>query len=820
MDTTRWQRLEAVFDAVADLPAGAARHERVVALCEGDVALAADVEALLDEETRLNETDSHHDPHLGLRLGPYEVVRLAARGGMAAVYEGRRVDGAFDQRVAIKIMDVRLHDPALLAQFRAERQILAALEHPMLTRVHDGGVTTLGEPYLVMEFVNGVPIDRHCDERRLRLAERVMLMQAVCDGVSFAHRSLVLHRDLKPSNILVTGDGHVKVVDFGTATLLQPERLATISTAPLTPAYASPEQLTGRPVGTASDQYSLGVVLYELLTGAPAFGERSSLMASVERAMAGATPSTTDTAISAPAASARQTSVKALKRQLAGDLGTIVCKALATEPGDRYASVQHLADDLGRWRDGDPIQGRPPTFTYRTSRFVRRHWVATSIAGTLALALAVATAASLFQARAARAQEARARAEGTRAQTESARARQLNRFLTEMLASASPIGNAPTAARSGSLTVRELLDTASASVDRTLGDSPEVEAEMRHTLGRTYLGIGALDQAEAQFDRALALYRQLGDVAGAASTLAQHGRSRVLRGQPDRAAPFLREAIALAQARGSEPDATVLTDAMNNLALTITTSRPADPEAIALLRESVRIADAHGLTSANVVAMMQALGNQLMISGALAESEAVLREALARADRVAPDHPTRLYVLRSLSELLRTQGHDAEAARVGQAAAEGAARAWPADYPFQFAFLLTWGRALALTDDLERALAVLTDADERAARTRPAGHPDIATVRLGLGVVHRRSGRFDRAESTLREALAILAKYPDIRHTRAHVLGELGLTLRASGRRNAGEALLAESHTIYRELLGDLHPFTVRAKARLAGAPD
>jgi tetratricopeptide (TPR) repeat protein len=294
----------------------------------------------------------------------------------------------------------------------------------------------------------------------------------------------------------------------------------------------------------------------------------------------------------------------------------------------------------------------------------------------------------------------------------------------------------------------------------------------------------------------------------------------VLRGQPDRAAPFLREAIALAQARGSEPDATVLTDAMNNLALTITTSRPADPEAIALLRESVRIADAHGLTSANVVAMMQALGNQLMISGALAESEAVLREALARADRVAPDHPTRLYVLRSLSELLRTQGHDAEAARVGQAAAEGAARAWPADYPFQFAFLLTWGRALAQTDDLERALAVLTDADERAARTRPAGHPDIATVRLGLGVVHRRSGRFDRAESTLREALAILAKYPDIRHTRAHVLGELGLTLRASGRRNAGEALLAESHTIYRELLGDLHPFTVRAKARLAGAPD
>jgi len=813
MNTARWQRLEAVFLAVADLPAGPERDARVMALCEGDAALAAEVGALLAEEQRLSDADAARDPHLGLRLGAYEVVRLVARGGMATVYEGRRADGAFDQRVAIKIMDLRLHDAALLTQFRAERQILAALEHPGLTRLFDGGVTSLGEPYLVMEFVDGLPIDRHCDTHRLPIAERVALVQAVCDGVSFAHRALVLHRDLKPSNILVTGDGHVKVVDFGTATLLQPERLATTSAAPLTPAYASPEQLTGRPVGTASDQYSLALVLFELLTGAPPFGDRPSLLAAIERAMAGTTTMAPATAVTEAAAASRQSSVARLRRVLSQDLGTIVGKATAPDEAARYASVQHFADDLARWSRGEPIEARPPSVAYRTTRFVQRHWAAALVAATLSVGLAVATIVSIRAA-------AEARAQAERARAEEARARQLNGFLTEMLASASPIGNAPTAARSTSLTVRELVDAASTEVAASLSGSPDVEADMRRTLGRTYLGIGVLDRAESQFDRALTLYRQRGDLSGAASTLALQGRLRVLRGEWAAAAPFLREAVSIERSRGAGADPAVLTDALNNLALTITSNRPADPEAIALLRESVRIADEHGLQSANVVAMAQALGNQLLIGGALAESETVLRDALARADRLAPDHPTRLYVLRSLSELLRTRGLADEAARIGQEAAEGAARAWPPDYPFQWSFLTTWGRALALTNDLDRAMTVLLDAEARARKIRAPGHSDFAAIRLGVGTVWRRRGDLARAESVLREALGILAKYPEIRHTRAHILGELGLTLRAAGRVAEGVALLKESHDIYLELLGEQHPYTLKARARLDGADD
>ena len=264
MDVTRWQRLEELFHSLSDLAAGPEREVRVRTLCEHDPDLGTALGRLLAANDSLRGVGAPVDQHLGVRLGSYEIDALIARGGMASVYAAHRADEQFHQRVAVKIMDLRLSDPSLVARFKAERQILAGLEHPALTRLLDGGVTGLGEPYLVMDYVEGKPIDLYCDEHRLDIAGRLRLFAQVCDGVAFAHRHLVLHRDLKPANILVTAEGLVKIVDFGTATLLQPERLMTVSPAPLTPAYASPEQLTGQAVDTASDQYSLGLVLYEL----------------------------------------------------------------------------------------------------------------------------------------------------------------------------------------------------------------------------------------------------------------------------------------------------------------------------------------------------------------------------------------------------------------------------------------------------------------------------------------------------------------------------------------------------------------------------
>ncbi len=713
-------------------------------------------------------------------------------------------------------MDLRLSDPLLVAQFRAEQQILAGLEHPALTRLLDGGMTALGEPYLVMEYVDGQPIDHYCDAQQLDLDGRLRLFAEVCEGVAYAHRNLVLHRDLKPSNMLVTADGHVKVVDFGSATLLAPDRLSTVSKAPLTPAFASPEQLMGQAVGTASDQYSLGLVLYELLTGTPPFAGRTSLMAAVERALARTTTTAPHTVVTAAAAAARRTTLARLRRVLSGDLSTIVAKTLAHDPAARYASVQHVADDLALWAKGEPILGRTPSLGYHASRFVRRHWVATAIAATLALALLGATVVSFQQAAIARAQTAVAQAESTKAKTESDKARQLNRFLTRMLSSADPTWTNPNATRSGSITVRQVLDEASQLVQTELGGNPSVEAEMQRTIAATYIGLGASDAGERHLDRALELYRRLGDAYGIA--VVAHSKGTILnqRGRPSEAEAHLREAFAYARSRDEHDDPEFRFGVAADLALALTTQRPADLEALALLRESIALADRIGLNPGGTAVALQNLGLQLLVGGQLKESEATLRDAVRRLEALPSPPPNRFAGMRNLSELMRTVGNYPEAVRFGAAAAEGAAREYPADHVYQPSFKTTWGRALVANGDVERGRLVLLDALEDFRRFRPDNHPELSGTRLGLGMAYRLQGRLRESERYLREARASVAA-TSMLSVMASIAGELGMTLRASGRTTEANALLNESYTSFKTRLGDAHPYTIQALARLRG---
>ncbi len=813
-DASRWQRIEEVFHAVADLAPGPALEVRIDALCDGDQSVAAEVRALLAAEARLHDGDAAPpDPHPGLRLGSYEVDALIARGGMAAVYTAHRADDAFEQRVAIKIMDLRLSDEALVAQFRAERQILAALEHPTLTRLLDGGVTALGEPYLVMEFVDGQPIDRYCDTHRLDLAARLRLFTQICDGVSFAHRNLILHRDLKPSNILVTADGHVKVVDFGTATLLVPDRLSTVTAAPLTPAYASPEQLTGRPVGTASDQYSLGLVLYELLTGAYAFGARTSFMAAVERAMAGTVPAAGHTTVTPAAAAARQLSPTRLKRQLSGDLGTIVRKVLAPDPALRYSSVQHLADDLARWSAGEPILGRAPSLAYQAARFVQRHWVAVAMAATLLVGLVAAAIVSLQQANRATAQAAIAR-------SESAKARQLNRFLTQMLSSANPSWYNASGSTASSITVREVLDGASQLIPVELGGAPAVEAEMRRTLGRTYIGMTEPDRARPHLERALALYQQQGDAFGIAFTQALLGEQGMLTGDFAAAERRLREALAYVRSLGEVPtDPELHMMATSDLGGAISSQRPSDPEAVALKREGLQVADRDPANAGASVVGRANLGLDLFNAGRLDDAEALFREAQSRLDRLPGPLPERGFLFHNLSGLHRVRGNYAEAARYGALAVDAAAQVW-GEHNFRWAaFAATWGTALVAAGSAEQGRTVLQASRETFRVLRPAGHVDHTRPLPGLGAAYRVLGDLDGSARVLRDALNILRGAPALQVRAAEAAGELGLTLRAMGRTADADPLLQESHDILHAAYGDSHPLTVLARARLQRVP-
>jgi hypothetical protein len=395
-----WGLLQDLFDEVCALDA----ESRRLALdqrCNGNVRLRSQVERMVrafDDERAANADAC--GASAGRRFGPWQTIRLLARGGMGEVWLARRADGQHEQRAALKILSPYLAAPDSVHRFRRERELLARLEHPNIARLLDGGMSSQGEPYLVMEYVEGVRLDRHCNERRLSLPARLCLFLKVCGAVNAAHQFLVVHRDLKPSNILVTSEGEPKLLDFGIAKLIDAEAgLEQTATANvfLTPMYASPEILRGQPATVASDIYSLGVLLYELLAGRRPFD--ASKLSPVELMEA-----VTERDAPRPSLVAAEN----LKAALSGDLDSIALKALAKNPQERYASAAELAEDIRRYLSGQPVTAVRQTWAYVTLKFIRRNRLAVSAAAVLLLSLGAGLAGTLWQAHIARGQRANA----------------------------------------------------------------------------------------------------------------------------------------------------------------------------------------------------------------------------------------------------------------------------------------------------------------------------------------------------------------------------------------------------------------------------
>jgi tetratricopeptide (TPR) repeat protein len=406
----QWQKLEEIFQTAADLPP----DSQTVYLddaCRGDLELRREVEAMLAAsplgliESAIADTadelaeDPDRDPLVGTWLGPYRIDGVLGRGGMGAVYRAFREDDQFHKQVAIKVIPRMLAGPDVVARFRSERQILANLEHSNIARLFDGG-TTEGIPYLVMEYVEGVPITQYVAEKALAIPDRLRLMQSVCGAVLYAHHNLVIHRDLKPANILVTADGTVKLLDFGVAKLVEPSGdgaltpQALTSQMMMTPDYASPEQIRGEPVTTASDVYSLGVVFYEVLTGERPYRITSPSWHDLERVVCKTEPRKPSTLETLPSRT---------RRRLAGDLDNIVLMALRKDVSRRYGSAEQLSEDIRRHLQGLPIQARRDTLVYRSGKFLRRNQWAVTAAFLVAGSLVTGTVIAVRQARAAQA---------------------------------------------------------------------------------------------------------------------------------------------------------------------------------------------------------------------------------------------------------------------------------------------------------------------------------------------------------------------------------------------------------------------------------
>ena len=414
MTPERLQRIRSVFESVVELPLDDRR--RILAETrQGDPSLATEVELLIAAYEHRGDfmgqpiADLHSQPDSaetdlrGSRIGPYEIVQEIGRGGMGTVYEAARIDGSFRKRVAIKVIRATLLTESMHERFRRERQILAGLDHPNIAGILDGGATETGRPYFVMEYVSGVRIDRYCLEHKLDVDGRLDLFSRVCDAVRHAHDHLIVHCDLKPGNILVTPEGGVKLLDFGIAKILadpantQPAAKA-VSALILTPEYASPEQVLGKPITAATDVYLLGVLLYELLTGLSPMHGSGDLPYEVMGAVCERIPVKPSLAVT----EAVPGSLHGWRRQLKGELDNIAMLALQKDPDRRYSSVAQFRDDLARYKDRLPVKAQGDRFGYRAEKFLRRNLAAVSAVMLVILSLTAGMVVSLEEAKRAR----------------------------------------------------------------------------------------------------------------------------------------------------------------------------------------------------------------------------------------------------------------------------------------------------------------------------------------------------------------------------------------------------------------------------------
>ena len=803
-DPTRWGRVRALFDEALERPADA-RGAWVREAAGADDDLAREVLSLLDALDRARDTlerpaaelaeggfgEAGDDRLVGRRAGPWELVRLVGRGGMGAVYEATRADGDFTQRVALKFLRQGADSEIALRRFRYERQILASLNHRNIAVLHDGGVTDDGAPWFAMEYVDGVPITTWCREQRRSVRDRVALFRQVCAAVQHAHQQLVVHRDLKPGNILVTGDGTAKLLDFGIARLVREEEgagqlpLTRGGVRVFTPEYASPEQVKGLALTPASDIYSLGVVLFELLTGRRPIATEGKLLAEIEVAVCTVPAPRPGSVVTDEAARgfAEGTAAR-LRKQLDGDLEAILLTALAKEPALRYGTVAQFAADLRRWMDGHPVTARRAWAGYRLRKFIGRHPLEVA-AGVLAVgALVGGSLATARQARIAR--------------TEASKASEVNTFISNMLAAADPgvLGR--------DVTVREVLDRAAADVQSRHLD-PQVEAEIRHTIAQSYYGLGRYDSAAVHAGRAFALRRgvfgmqdprtaaslsyvivvdeALGAYARAESLSRQNvdqwrrmtpanpaelgtaldnlGRLVQAQGRIDESLVIQREALAAHRQATDSAGLFSMTYSLNNLAVTHT-YQGEFARAESLLREAVAVhARCCGQAAPTYAELLKSLGSVIDQADPArhAEADSLAAEAVARLrEALGPTHANYLRAVNNLAELRYTAGDARSAATLAAEVVAAIGGGLPESEQTAASALQVEGLALDALGEFDRGEVALRRALTLRQRHLPADHWAIASSEAVVGYHLGRVKRYREGEALLLHAFDGLAK--------------------------------------------------------------
>jgi serine/threonine protein kinase/tetratricopeptide (TPR) repeat protein len=766
LSDARWQRVKQVFAGAIERGPGE-RPAFLEQACGGDVALRREVESLIAAHGQAASfldspavgSGAPEVQWLGRRIGAYRVVGELGRGGMGAVFCAVRDDDAFSKEVALKLVRGGLDSELLVRRFHRERHILARLQHPSIAGVLDGGTTEEGQPYLVMEYVEGEPIDRYCASHGLSIRARLEMFRRVCGAVHYAHQNLVVHRDLKPANLLVTEDGTPKLLDFGIAKLLDPgddaESAPTATLLPvMTPEYASPEQVRGEAVTTATDVYSLGVMLYELLTGLRPYSVRLDSLELLVRTVCETEPPSPSTVVAGVGRTT--TRPPSTASELRGDLDTIVMKALRKEPSRRYGSAQELSEDIRRHLVGLPVLARPDTFGYRAAKFAGRHKA--GVAGAAAAAvLIVGFSASTFV------QSARIRRERDKATRVSA-------FMVDLFKVADP-----TTTSGDTVTAREILDLGVERIRTELKGEPEVRATLMDTMGVVYKNLALYEKAEPLLREALETQRRvLGEDPAVAETMSDLAILLWHKGEYEETEALLRECLAM--------------------------------------RRKVLGAD-----HPKVAKTLVNLGNVRADKGDAAGAEALYRDALAIQRRLPTQDPELPKMIENLAIVLQERGAYTEAEPLYREALAMARKVLGIVYQAR-----TMGNLATLLEEMGEyaaAESLLRDALEIKRRALGNAHPSVAENMGTLAQVLARRGDYAAAESLCRDGLAVELKTLGERHPqRASTLEILGRILTAKGDPGGAEPLFREGLSIARERLGEEHVTVASLESGLADA--
>lgn len=816
MSTDSWEHIESLYDDALNVPRG----ERAVFLREHcddvqvqrevasllsarkeastffDVALDQVVAPLLEEfeRGRLSEEGIRRTPNLtGCRVGSYRFLEEVGVGGMSVVYRAERMKGDFEQTVAVKLLQYRLHPEGAEKRFRAERQVLANLDHPNIAQLIDGGLTEGGRPYLVMEHVDGVPITSYAEERGLDLEKRLDLLKQVFAAVQTAHRQLVVHRDLKPSNVLVTeaeGGPQVKLLDFGIAKLLgealpvtRPE--TRTGQHLMTPAYAAPEQVSGEEITTTTDVYQLGVLGYELLSGTRPFELSGKSLTEIERIVLQKEPSP-------PSEAAQKGSIEPSK--LRGDLDMILLTALRREPERRYRSVEALAADLARYQRGEPVAAQPTTVGYRAKKFVHRHRWGLGVTATFLIVVFLAGAILVRQ-------RDRAQRNADRARQEAETADQVSSYLVDLFRATNPYEEIDT------LTAQTLLQRGERRVSE-LGSQPAVQAQMLSAMGEAYRGMGKYDRADSLLDRAFSLRGPLYDRVHPAIAKDLHnlGRIREDQGRYVVAESLYTEALDIRRQLYDAPHREIaqtvhhLGSALRNQG-ELATADSLLEVALAMRRAVYEAPHPHIAETLNNLGLVRRERDHYK------EADSLYREALAIKRRtLGSEHPSLATTLNNLALLTKERGKYEVADSLYREALAIKRRTLGSEHP---SVATTLGNVAAVKEEMENfAVAESLYRETVAIETQRlrATHPRVLTTLDQLADVLAKRGKYDHADAVYRRLIALQRKRLGKHHLDvASSLNGLGIVLRKKGDLAAADSVYRKALAIKREQLGAQH---------------